>query len=153
MLFFASFVLAVLCLGLVSALLFSLFWIGLAVLVLGSTLFVSSAVAVLTWVWVVAVYVAASFVYGLMVSKPNGPASCPTKMPKLQEKRDYNAKKEHGSNSEDANGAETPKDRNVKAEADGHEINGCEINGNGIHHARTVDGTPTSVLGSDTPIL
>lgn len=65
-LLFASFAFGTVALAAISALLFSLFWIGVAALVLGGTLFITSSLALLAWVWVVGAYLAASFVYGLV---------------------------------------------------------------------------------------
>lgn len=56
----------VVCLALVSALLFFLFWVGVAAVVFGSTLCVTAAIAVLAWGYGVGVYAAARFVYGLV---------------------------------------------------------------------------------------
>lgn len=110
-LLFTSFALGVICLACVTALLFSLFWVGLAVLVLGSALFVTSTVAVLAWLWVVAAYVAASFVYGLVISKRDGAASDTTNEAKLQGKRDQIFKKEsYEINGKTVNGDQDHKD-------------------------------------------
>lgn len=65
-LLFASFALGTVALAAISALFFSLFWIGVAALVLGPTLFVTSSLALLAWVWVVGTYLAATFAYGLV---------------------------------------------------------------------------------------
>lgn len=65
-LLFASFAFGTVALAAISALFFSLFWIGIAALVLGSTLFVTSSLALLAWVWVVGTYLAATFAYGLV---------------------------------------------------------------------------------------
>ena len=53
-------------LALFTAVIFCLFWIGVASIVLGSTLFVTSGLAALGWLWLVATYLAANFVYGLV---------------------------------------------------------------------------------------
>lgn len=53
-------------LALFSAVIFSLFWIGVASIVLGSTLFVTFGLAALGWMWFVGTYLAANFVYGLV---------------------------------------------------------------------------------------
>ncbi|CAN8095245.1 unnamed protein product [Discula destructiva] len=71
-LLFISFVLGTLSLALTSALLFSLFWIGVAALILASTLFITSGLAVLAWAWLMGIYLAASFAYGLVVSGAAG---------------------------------------------------------------------------------
>lgn len=68
LLLFASFAFGTIALAAVSALFFSLFWISIAALVLGSTLFVTSSLALLAWVWVVGTYLAATFAYGLVFS-------------------------------------------------------------------------------------
>lgn len=65
-LLFASFVLGTVSLAVISALLFSLFWTGIAALVLGSTLFLTSGLALLAWAWFVGAYLAVTFVYGLV---------------------------------------------------------------------------------------
>lgn len=66
LLLFASFVFGTVFLAAISALLFSLFWAGVAALVLGGTLFVTSGLALLAWAWVVGAYLVASFAYGLV---------------------------------------------------------------------------------------
>lgn len=53
-------------LALFTAVIFSLFWIGVASIVLGSTLFVTFGLAALGWLWFVGTYLAANFVYGLV---------------------------------------------------------------------------------------
>ncbi|KAJ4423288.1 hypothetical protein N0V82_002015 [Gnomoniopsis sp. IMI 355080] len=67
-LLFVSFAFGTVALAAISALLFSLFWIGVAALVLGGTLFVMSSLALLAWVWVVGAYLVANFAYGLVFS-------------------------------------------------------------------------------------
>lgn len=52
--------------ALFTAVIFSLFWIGVASIVLGSTLFVTFGLAALGWLWFVGTYLAANFVYGLV---------------------------------------------------------------------------------------
>lgn len=66
LLLFASFAFGTVILAAISALFFSLFWIGVAALVLGSTLFATTSLALLAWVWVVGTYLAATFAYGLV---------------------------------------------------------------------------------------
>lgn len=65
---FTSFVLGTVAVALVSALLFSLFWISLAALVLAAALSATFALAVAAWVWGVGAYLAVAFAYGLVVS-------------------------------------------------------------------------------------
>lgn len=70
-LLFASFVLGTVALALFTAVIFSLFWIGVASIILGSTLFVTFGLAALGWLWFVGTYLAANFVYGLVVGNSN----------------------------------------------------------------------------------
>lgn len=71
LLLFASFAFGTVALAAISAVFFSLFWIGIAALVLGSTLFVTSSLALLAWVWVVGTYLAATFAYGVVFGAGN----------------------------------------------------------------------------------
>ncbi|KAI0160076.1 hypothetical protein GGR52DRAFT_177398 [Hypoxylon sp. FL1284] len=63
LLFFASFVTTTLAVSLISALMFSLFWIGIATLVLVPTLFLTFSVALLFWAWAAATFFAGRWVY------------------------------------------------------------------------------------------
>ncbi|ROV87969.1 hypothetical protein VMCG_10678 [Cytospora schulzeri] len=65
-LLFASIVLGTISLALFTAIASSLFWIGIFSLVLGSTLFITFALATLAWIWLVGAYVTGNFVYGLV---------------------------------------------------------------------------------------
>lgn len=66
LLLFGTFALGTIAVAALSALLFSLFWIGVAALVLGGTLFATSAFALLAWAWVVGAYLAARLVQRLV---------------------------------------------------------------------------------------
>lgn len=83
-LLFASFVLGTLTLALFTAVASSLFWIGVFSLVLGSTLFITFALATLAWIWLVSVYVTGNFVYGLIAG--NGEISGQDIKAKMEEK-------------------------------------------------------------------
>merc|ERR1712093_972733 len=76
-----SFSLGVLFLSLITALLFSLFWIGVALLVLVPTLFITVSLAIVVWVWAVSSFLVARWVYNVVpvsvkgrteVALPNG---------------------------------------------------------------------------------
>ncbi|KAG4424917.1 hypothetical protein IFR04_001888 [Cadophora malorum] len=78
---FLSFSLGVLFLSLITALLFSLFWIGVALLVLVPTLFITVSLAIVVWVWAVSSFLVARWVYNVVpvsvkgmteVALPNG---------------------------------------------------------------------------------
>lgn len=120
-LFFASFVLGVLCVALVSAALFSIFWIGLAAVVLGSTLFVTTGAAILMWVWVVGWYLGASFIYGLVVPKEeDGDKKLQRKREQIVvKKEDVNGEKQ--SHNEEAAGGEKRNGINGTDEAHDHD--------------------------------
>ncbi|KAF8848756.1 hypothetical protein BDZ45DRAFT_681022 [Acephala macrosclerotiorum] len=60
---FASFVLGTLFLSLISALLFSLFWIGVALLVLVPTLFITVSLGFIFWVWAISSFLVSKWVY------------------------------------------------------------------------------------------
>ncbi|KAI4862844.1 hypothetical protein F4820DRAFT_396915 [Hypoxylon rubiginosum] len=83
LLLFAGFVTTTLAVSLISALMFSLFWMGIATLILVPTLFLTFSIALLFWAWAAATYFAGRWVYtrlpfgveedGKMVAKlPNG---------------------------------------------------------------------------------
>merc|ERR1711964_922716 len=59
---FPSFSLGVLFLSLITALLFSLFWIGVALL---PTLFITVSLAIVVWVWAVSSFLVARWVYNV----------------------------------------------------------------------------------------
>jgi signal transduction histidine kinase len=78
---FVSFALSTTIFAFISAVVFSLFWIGLGMLVLVPTLFVTFSVAVLVWLWAVATFVTGRWIYGMIpvsvrgdmhVKMPNG---------------------------------------------------------------------------------
>lgn len=60
---FLSFVLGTLALSLITALLFSLFWIGIALLVLIPTLFVTVSLGIVVWIWAVSSFVIVRWIY------------------------------------------------------------------------------------------
>lgn len=60
---FAVFALSTIAFSLGAALLFSLFWIGVAFMVLVPTVLVTSSIAVLVWAWVVGSFVVARWLY------------------------------------------------------------------------------------------
>ncbi|KAI0977284.1 hypothetical protein F4678DRAFT_8326 [Xylaria arbuscula] len=62
-LIFATFILGILALALVSAIAFTLFWALVALLFLIPTLLLSSGIAVIFWTWAVGTYVAGRAVY------------------------------------------------------------------------------------------
>lgn len=63
LLFFAGFVATTIAVSLISAILFSLFWIGIALLFLVPTLFVTFTIALLLWAWAAASFFASRWVY------------------------------------------------------------------------------------------
>lgn len=63
---FVSFALSTVVFALMCGLVFSLFWIGIATLLLVPTLFVTCTVAVLVWIWAVATFVFARRVYQMI---------------------------------------------------------------------------------------
>lgn len=78
---FVSFAAGTVSLALITALLFSLFWLGAALLVLIPTLFVTVSLALGLWAWAVASFVVARWAYNLIpvsvrggveVGMPNG---------------------------------------------------------------------------------
>ncbi|KAI1767983.1 hypothetical protein GGR53DRAFT_54148 [Hypoxylon sp. FL1150] len=62
-LLFAGFVTTTLAVSLITALMFSLFWLGIATLVLVPTLFFTFSVALLLWAWAAATYLGGRWVY------------------------------------------------------------------------------------------
>lgn len=78
---FASFTAGVLLLSFICAFLFSLFWIGVALLVLVPTLFITVSLGIAVWIWAVCTFLIAKWVYdmipvnvrgGAVVDMPNG---------------------------------------------------------------------------------
>ncbi|KAK8001306.1 hypothetical protein PG991_013528 [Apiospora marii] len=69
---FVSFALSTVVFALVCGLVFSLFWIGIATLLLVPTLFVTCTVAVLVWVWAVATFLFARRVYHMIPASVRG---------------------------------------------------------------------------------
>lgn len=63
---FVSFAVSTTLFALVTAVVFSLFWVGVALLFLAPTLFVTGSVAVLVWMWAVSAIVVARWVYNLL---------------------------------------------------------------------------------------
>lgn len=78
---FTSFVLGTLALSLITALIFSLFWTGVALIVLIPTLFVTVGSAILVWMWAIGSFLVVRWVYDMVpvsvrgtteVGLPNG---------------------------------------------------------------------------------
>lgn len=69
---FLSFALSTVVFALVCGLVFSLFWIGIATLLLVPTLFVTCTVAVLVWIWAVATFLFARRVYHMIPASVRG---------------------------------------------------------------------------------
>jgi hypothetical protein len=78
---FASFALATILFSFITALLFSLFWIGAALLVLVPTLFVTVSLGIAVWIWAVSSFLVTRWAYnmiplsvrgGMEVDMPNG---------------------------------------------------------------------------------
>ncbi|KID88276.1 hypothetical protein MGU_04686 [Metarhizium guizhouense ARSEF 977] len=63
LLLFATFSLCTVVFGLGAAIIFALFWIGIALLVLAPTLLVASSVAVLVWAWSAGSFLVARWLY------------------------------------------------------------------------------------------
>ena len=63
---FVSFVGSITLFALVTAVLFTLFWTGVALLFLVPTLFLTFSVAVLVWLWIVSAFVVARWIYNLV---------------------------------------------------------------------------------------
>jgi hypothetical protein len=78
-LFFASFAICATALALISAVIFSLFWIGVASLVLVPALFVTFSIAVLVWLWAVATFLVGRWIYNMMPVQARGDVA--VKMP------------------------------------------------------------------------
>jgi hypothetical protein len=60
---FFAFALGTLALSFITALLFSLFWIGIALFVLVPTLFITVSLGIVLWVWAVSSFLVARWVY------------------------------------------------------------------------------------------
>lgn len=69
---FVSFAAGVVATAAVAAMLFSLFWVGLAALALAAALSVSFGVAVLAWAWGVGTYLVVSFGWGVVFGDRRG---------------------------------------------------------------------------------
>jgi len=69
---FLSFVLGALTLSLITALLFSLFWIGIALLVLVPTLFITVSLGIVVWIWAVSSFLVAKWVYNIVPVRVKG---------------------------------------------------------------------------------
>lgn len=69
---FISFSLSTAVFALVSALVFSAFWIGVALLVLVPVLFVTTSVAILVWLWAVATFLIGRRVYQSIAASQQG---------------------------------------------------------------------------------
>jgi hypothetical protein len=78
---FATFVISTVAFALGAAIIFALFWIGVALLLLVPTLFVTFSVGVLVWIWAVASFVVGKWIYNMVpvsvkgiarVDVPNG---------------------------------------------------------------------------------
>ncbi|KAH8752138.1 hypothetical protein F5882DRAFT_61471 [Hyaloscypha sp. PMI_1271] len=66
---FLAFALGALALSFITALLFSLFWIGVALLLLVPTLFITVSLGIVLWVWAVSSFLIARWVYNFVPSK------------------------------------------------------------------------------------
>ncbi|KAH6682012.1 hypothetical protein B0J14DRAFT_695483 [Halenospora varia] len=69
LLLFASFSIGCLLLASISAILFSLFWIGLALAILVPTLFVTVGLGVFVWVWVVGSWLVGRWAWGVVFER------------------------------------------------------------------------------------
>src|SRR6202012_5948959 len=78
---FLSFTVGTLLISLITALVFSLFWIGVALLVLVPTLFITISLGIAVWIWAVTSFLVARWVYNVVpvnvrvrteVGLPNG---------------------------------------------------------------------------------
>jgi len=63
---FLSFALGTLALSFITALLFSLFWIGVALLLLIPTLFITVSLGIVVWIWAVSSFLVARWVYNIV---------------------------------------------------------------------------------------
>ncbi|KAJ2965361.1 hypothetical protein NUW58_g10898 [Xylaria curta] len=94
LLIFTTFVLSTVALVLVCAVAFALFWTGVALLFLVPTLFFTSGLAVLVWLWAVGTYLVARAVYARLPENMRGsgrrsssPATNPPIPPRLRRRR------------------------------------------------------------------
>jgi len=71
---FLSFTIGVLALSLITAALFSLFWIGVALLILVPTLFITVSLGILIWIWAVSSFLVARWVYNVVPVNVRGKA-------------------------------------------------------------------------------
>ncbi|KAI1138419.1 hypothetical protein F5Y05DRAFT_38879 [Hypoxylon sp. FL0543] len=72
LLLFAGFAATTTAVSLISAVMFSLFWIGVAMLVLVPTLFITSSIALLLWLWAAATFFAGRWAYDRLRSGIDG---------------------------------------------------------------------------------
>jgi len=88
LLLFFSFSIGTLLLSLITAAVFSLFWIGVALLVLVPTLFITVSLGIAVWIWAVSSFLIARWVYNIVpinvrgkteVGLPNGKKAVVTK--------------------------------------------------------------------------
>lgn len=103
---FSSFVLSVVSFVLVAGLLFSLFWIGVALAVLAPTLAVACGLASLLWAWAVGSFVVARWLYNLvpvgvrggieLEKQPNGGVGTGTKLVVRKDEDGVRAEKVEG---------------------------------------------------------
>jgi hypothetical protein len=63
---FLAFALGTLALSFITAFLFSLFWIGIALFVLVPTLFITVSLGIVLWVWAVSSFLVARWVYNIV---------------------------------------------------------------------------------------
>ncbi|PMD58177.1 uncharacterized protein K444DRAFT_644112 [Hyaloscypha bicolor E] len=63
---FLAFALGTLALSFITALLFSLFWIGVALLLLVPTLFITVSLGIVLWVWAVSSFLIARWIYNFV---------------------------------------------------------------------------------------
>ena len=98
LLIFVCFVLSTAAFAAGVAIIFSLFWIFMAMVLLVPTLFVAFGVGVLVWVWAVSSFIIGRWMYGLIpggfkgVARVNGPAG--TKVVLLKDEAGFHAHKE-----------------------------------------------------------
>jgi len=69
---FLSFVLGTLALSFITALLFSLFWVGIALLVIVPTLFITVSLGIVVWIWAVSSFLVARWVYNIVPVRVKG---------------------------------------------------------------------------------
>lgn len=66
---FLAFALGTLALSFITALLFSIFWIGIALFVLVPTLFITVSLGIVLWVWAVSSFLVARWLYNIVPLK------------------------------------------------------------------------------------